>query len=342
MALKNIVISFFLFSTGGQQIEFVQKSNPEECYFSSGDVRGSSAVVTSGMRMPSNLATLQQQQQSCSSPLVCTGRNYDARFFQPPGSCSSNCNNRNMDIGGGNVYEPDNLARHLDKEFCTAGVLSHGDHDASPVSVSSCGSLKTPSVRNSSNDSSFSESRQQLGRQLGAMKDVALDASLDNSETRSVGGGPNVRQSRPYAPSHHQSDTNLNSVGVVMGDRPQARLHQSNRLVDRQDATSVSPATVDRNGLMTSQPLHSRSRSVENLSGGVRRTATQPDRGYQWAAVDIDIDAVPGATRKPATGIHDEERALPICSARLRPIRQKTRNAVVRPSCAWYDLALFV
>ena len=142
-------------------------------------------------------------------------------------------------------------------------------------------------------------------------QDAELDISLEH-ETRSVGSvgsaGHMDTQLAMQPPRHNLSNPDLTHA------------HRQPR-----QPTKAAPVAQDASRF--------RSRSVENLT---------PRKSYkQWNMVDIDIDnpgGVTGRSQQSQSGARTtrqdtakgtRELAPPINSSRLRPIRQKTRNAVV-------------
>ncbi|ELU12783.1 hypothetical protein CAPTEDRAFT_221177 [Capitella teleta] len=121
-------------------------------------------------------------------------------------------------------------------------------------------------------------------------QDAELDVSLEH-ETRSVG-----------------------SVGSQDHNALHSRHNLSNPDLTTEQPRQTRPVTK----ASTDNP-RLRSRSVENLT---------PRKSRQWNMVDIDIDNANAQTSQSAAKKH-RQLPPPINSSRLRPIRQKTRNAVV-------------
>lgn len=121
--------------------------------------------------------------------------------------------------------------------------------------------------------------------------------------------------------------------------RPQ-RYHSATNLAGNKVHHAVMLRSETPNLTRPVQIRRMRSHSVENLNRAPLATGQN-----KWNVVDIDIDATPSNVQQPHKAKHynshselnsnsdrtvtTKERAPAINSARLRPIRQKTRNAVV-------------
>ena len=169
------------------------------------------------------------------------------------------------------------------------GDFQHGTHQATESPISVSSGTSMPEQLDFTVGSKDSLDNDQYGP---LAKDVELDISLEH-ETRSVGSASDIPH-QGYQLRYNRSNPDLSQD-------------------QRQTARPIAAPSQDLSKL--------RSRSVENLSP--RKTNHK-----QWNMVDIDIDTASGA-RAGATAKPPRELPPPINSSRLRPIRQKTRNAVV-------------
>ena len=200
--------------------------------------------------------------------------------------------------GGGGDAE---IKRCMNSEFAQARTSRH-PHDMSPTSTSSVSTQPSGPLDFTIDQNSQNSSTDKPG---AVFHDGDLDVSLEH-ETRSTPVSAN--NSLTYASGRKLAQAITRSVTDLAADgqRGDTRTSQGNR-------GRSSPGTPGNR-------VHSR--SMENLSP---KKQTKP----RWGAVEIDIDAAyPSNTRAQARK-DGAKPASPLTSTRLRPIRQKTSNAVV-------------
>ena len=191
--------------------------------------------------------------------------------------------------------------RRLDGDFRQASR----EHDGSPISTSSATSTQPLDITLGSKDSGSSSGDKDT-IQMTASNDE-LDVSLEHETTTGYGHG----RQRAGSPQYRQQG--YYGASTDLAGRPHEMMH--------------APVTP------------SRSRSVETLDrvhvdSEVRHSVPSRRLGGHVSRPQGERHAYKGDSEAGGTSCK-RERAAPINSARLRAIRQRTRNAVVGLCNSW-------